>query len=155
MYRGINQREMTPQNDRLRLIEVSGNKYAILWGHRVEEFSNDADALYARVFDGSQWSATTQLNTVMSNNNQYQLASDGTGGFMTAWIRNNGSGKSEILTKAFNGNEWESEEFVDENDFSKCDLNVLGGVNGYQAIWTRAETGGDPQVLIPWAKFGL
>ncbi|MEJ2402877.1 MAG: hypothetical protein P8171_01090 [Candidatus Thiodiazotropha sp.] len=146
---------MFDMHDNSRLIEVSGNKYAILWGHRVEEFSNDADALYARVFDGSQWSAITQLNTVMSNNNQYQLASDGTGGFMAAWIGNNGSGKSEILTKAFNGNEWESEEFVDENDFSKYDLNVLGGVNGYQAIWTRAGTGGDPQVRIPWAKFGL
>jgi hypothetical protein len=59
------------------LIKPSGKKYAILWGHRVEEFSDYSDAVYAKVFNGSEWSATTQLNTDASNNTQFQLASDG------------------------------------------------------------------------------
>lgn len=137
------------------LIKPSGKKYAILWGHRVEEFSDYSDAVYAKVFNGSEWSATTQLNTDASNNTQFQLASDGMGGYLAAWLMDNGSGKLEILTKNFNGSEWENHEFVDENDFSKHDLNLLGGANGYQAIWTQTQPEGDSLVRFPWAASGL
>jgi hypothetical protein len=138
-----------------RLIKSSGDKYAILWGHRVEEFSNDADAVYVKVFDGSEWSTTTRLSSIPSINIKFQLASDGTGGFLAAWLAGNDSGDLEILTKTFNGNDWEDSESVVENDFRKYDLSLLDGVNGYQAIWTQAEPGGDPQVRIPWAMSGL
>ena len=140
--------------DNSRLIKASGEKYAVLWGWPVEQYSEYAYTVYAKIYDGTEWSATTLLNRTVAESTRFQLASDGVG-FLAAWIRDNGTGQFEIIKRTFNGNEWEYREFVDENDSSKYDLNLLGGPNGYHAIWTREAQGDDAWVRIPWAKSGL
>ncbi|MET0069666.1 MAG: hypothetical protein ABW096_06465 [Candidatus Thiodiazotropha sp.] len=130
------------------LLKASGDKYTLLWG--TPYFSS----VMASMFNGTQWS-TTQLNQVQfDETTRFQLASDGVG-FLAAWTADNGSGTYELFTSSYDSNAWEAPLVVDENSFNKYDLDLLGDANGFQAIWTRAEQGGDPWVRIPWSKSGL
>lgn len=133
--------------DNNRLLKASGEKYALLWGTPYSE-------ILTSVYDGTQWSAITKLNDAQNSPPQFQLASDGAG-FLAAWIQDSGNSTYELVMSGFKDNEWGSPEIVDRNEFSKYDLNLQGGADSYQAIWTRAEQGGDPQVRIPWAVSGF
>jgi hypothetical protein len=140
--------------DSSNLIKASDEKYAVIWGHSSDYFEL-ANQIYARVFDGTNWSDSSLLS-VNSEVDDFQLASDSEG-FLVAWLQDNDSyaDQKKIFKSSFSGSEWSSGEVVDENSLSKYDLTLLGGVNGYQAIWTRAELGGDLWVRMPWAISGL
>ncbi len=140
--------------DSSNMIKASDEKYAVTWEYFNGNFEI-ANHLYARVFDGTNWSDSSSLS-VNSEYTDIQLASDGEG-FMVAWLQDNDpyTDQKKIFKSSFSGSEWSSGEVVDENSISKYDLTLLGGVNGYQAIWTRAELGGEPWVRMPWAISGL
>ncbi|MEJ2608899.1 MAG: hypothetical protein P8179_02165 [Candidatus Thiodiazotropha sp.] len=141
--------DMTENNN---LIKASGEKYAVIWGN-TNDYSETAYHINARVFDGINWSDSSLL----SNNSKFtdfQLASDSEG-FLVAWLQNDGNDQNKIFKSLFTGSEWSSSEVIDENSLGKYDLTLLGDAHGYQAIWNRAELGGDPWVGMPWAKSGL
>ena len=143
---------MFDMSDNNNLIKVSGEKYAVIWGN-TDDDAETAYRIFARVFDGMNWSESSLLSTI-SEITDFQLAGDSEG-FLVAWLQNGGNGQNKILTNRFTGSEWGSPEIIDENSLSKYDLSLLGNTHGYQAIWNRAEPGDDPWVRIPWAKSGL
>ena len=142
-------------NEASEMISVSGDRYAIIWGTGNNDLSGEnTESIYARIFDGSDWSASTQLNRNRAEIRDYQLAGDGAG-FLAAWLQLSGEGQFKLLTKRFDDSGWAVRDIVGESEYDKYDLSLRGDEEGYQAIWTGAEGDGDPWVRVPWSMSGL
>jgi hypothetical protein len=131
------------------LIRAAGDNFAVLWGR----YNGTTYDLLASVYDGTDWLPAEAFDSGggVATSDDFLLASDGDG-FLAAWRQNDGSGTYDIVNSRWAGGAWGLEEILDEGSRSAFDLNLTGDQDGYYAIWTQPEPGGDEAVRFPWAK---
>jgi hypothetical protein len=139
-----------------------GDGYAAVWGYY--DANNDSIVQHtASVYQGTGWHTLSNPISIAPLGSLYwyrlrdQLDSEiaGLNGQYVLTSIQLIDDVDIITATRYDNNTWREPVVVDNNQFSKFDLDLIGGPAGFQTVWTRAEQGGDPWVRIPWSKSGF
>ncbi len=88
----------------------------------------------------------------MSGNGLSVRPTSNGGGFLAAWLQDDGTGNFDVVSNRYDTDIWNGVSILDVDNQGAFDLSLVGDWEGYHSIWTQPEPDGDAAVRFPWAK---
>jgi len=121
-----NSSSMTPQ------LVSNGNGFALVW----REYDGTVYQLYSSLFDGTDWSIPTIIDTEDSSAYGHQLVSNGTG-YAVTWYQQQG-GDNHIFARIDpDGTGWGSAVVIDNAMTSAISPRIASNGTDYAVIWQQ------------------